>query len=416
MRIVQLANFYTPSSGGLRVAVDRLGAGYREHGHETTLIVPGPASRERPGLIQIAAPKLPNGSGYRVILSRRAVLRALADAKPDLIEVHDKILQHWVSVWARTLRIPVIAVSHERLDITLRHFVSKPLAALVPTFARRLAIRALDECDRLVVCSEFAADEFRHLGADNGALRVVPLGVDLDQFRPMPVDRSATNCSVTKNHSATQNHCAAEDQSAAEAGGAQPIELITVSRLSAEKRPDLAISTLAELHRRGVPARLTLVGKGPQERRLRRQVAEIAKGANHSRGNDARCGRSIGPLDVRFAGYVRPATRVAELFSAADVALVPGPAETFGLAALEALACGTPTVAVRSAGAAEIANIDQRAGRAAAADPVSFADAVSALLATDAASRRRAAREVAEQFTWARTVTSMINIQAELVE
>ncbi|MGY5138988.1 glycosyltransferase, partial [Streptomyces nigrescens] len=42
LRIVRIANFVTPASGGLRTALRELGAGYRAAGHEPVLIVPGP--------------------------------------------------------------------------------------------------------------------------------------------------------------------------------------------------------------------------------------------------------------------------------------------------------------------------------------------------------------------------------------
>ncbi|HEX8864214.1 MAG TPA: alpha-(1-2)-phosphatidylinositol mannosyltransferase, partial [Lentzea sp.] len=41
MRIVQLANFYGPKSGGLRTALHHLGTGYVSAGHEVVLVVPG---------------------------------------------------------------------------------------------------------------------------------------------------------------------------------------------------------------------------------------------------------------------------------------------------------------------------------------------------------------------------------------
>ena len=49
-------------------------------------------------------------------------------------------------------------------------------------------------------------------------------------------------------------------------------------------------------------------------------------------------------LPVRFAGHITDRDDVAALLASADVAVAPGPVETFGLAALEALACGTPVV------------------------------------------------------------------------
>jgi glycosyltransferase involved in cell wall biosynthesis len=174
---------------------------------------------------------------------------------------------------------------------------------------------------------------------------------------------------------------------------ARPIRLIAVGRLSAEKRPDLAVSTLAELHRRGVPAELTLLGSGPWEPRLRRQAAGMA---------------------VRFAGHLSPSSRVAAAIIDCDIALVPGPAETFGLAALESLACGVATVVVRGVGTAEVIDLDRRAGRAVEPDPASFADAVCDLAAADGQKRAAAARALAERFTWARTVESMRAVQAEV--
>ncbi|MDQ1690749.1 MAG: alpha,6-mannosyltransferase [Pseudonocardiales bacterium] len=377
MRVVQLANFYSPTSGGLRVAVDRLGAGYRAQGIDTTLIVPGPATSHRPGLIQLAAPRLPNGSGYRVIVSRRAVLRALAASRPDLIEVHDKVLQHWLWDWSRRHRVPVVAVSHERLDATLGYLLPRVPAGLLARAANRIAGRTAAECDRLVVCSAFAAAEFGGHDPAGRRLRQIALGVDLEQFRPA-VHRSER----AAQHTATPT-----------GDPARSIRLIAVGRLSAEKRPDLAVSTLAELHRRGVPAELTLLGSGPWEPRLRRQAAGMA---------------------VRFAGHLSPSSRVAAAITDCDIALVPGPAETFGLAALESLACGVATVVVRGAGTAEVIDLDRRAGRAVEPDPASFADAVCDLAAADGQKRAAAARALAERFTWARTVESMLAVQAEV--
>ncbi len=51
-----------------------------------------------------------------------------------------------------------------------------------------------------------------------------------------------------------------------------------------------------------------------------------------------------GPGRSRFAGFLPDRSDLAALLASADVAIAPGPAETFGLAGLEALACGTPVV------------------------------------------------------------------------
>ncbi|HEY2043393.1 MAG TPA: glycosyltransferase [Jatrophihabitans sp.] len=359
-KIVQLANFYSPTSGGLRVAVDALRNGYVAAGSSTTLIIPGRRSHSCDGVVEIAAPKLPTSSGYRVIVSRRAVLDALDHADPDLVEVHDKLLQRWAWQWAQRRHRPLVAFSHERLDATLGEFLPRLGAGPRERLVEFVNSRALGDCDRLVTCSAFAAAEF----PASAKIRTVPLGVDLDRFRPV-----------------------------ATAGSNVAVQLVSVGRLSPEKRPDIAIGAVAALLSRGVRAELTMLGSGPWESRLRRQA---------------------GSLPVRFLGFCAP-EQVAEHLAVADISLACGPAETFGLAALEALACGTPTVTVLGAATADFVSLDPAAGRAVAANSQAFADAVLELLVVPVPTRRRAARAVAERFSWKHTIDAMRDLQAELL-
>src|SRR6201985_518230 len=100
----------------------------------------------------------------------------------------------------------------------------------------------------------------------------------------------------------------------------------------------------------GIDARLVVVGDGPLRARLQRQAARL-------------------PVD--FTGFVSDRHSVAELLASADVALAPGPHETFGLAALESLACGTPAVVSRTSALAEILTTDS--GATAENDPRALA-------------------------------------------
>ena len=91
MRVVQVANFYGPRSGGLRTAVDRLGAEYCALGHEVYLIVPGSHPQQHvlaSGVVRMSLPAklIPFTRGYRAVLPGpvTALLHPLA---PDAIEV-----------------------------------------------------------------------------------------------------------------------------------------------------------------------------------------------------------------------------------------------------------------------------------------------------------------------------------------
>ncbi|HEY3713778.1 MAG TPA: glycosyltransferase family 4 protein [Jatrophihabitantaceae bacterium] len=366
MRIVQLANFHTPTSGGLRVAVDTLRTGYIEAGHRCTLIVPGAddgeAGNTETGAVRtLRSPKLPNGTDYRVIVRRRAVLALLDELRPDVVEVHDKVLQHWIWSWSRARRVPVVAWSHERLERTLPMLLPFVPGRVLRRATSGIAGRVGRSCDLLVACSRFAADEF----GPYAPVRIVRLGVELSAFRPrVAVDR------------------------------VDRLRLVLAARLSPEKRPDLAVDALRVLHERGVDAELTVLGHGPRHTKL----AESAAG-----------------LPVRFTGYLTDRDEVAAELSAADVALAPAPAETFGLAALEALACGTPIVAHQGAAPAEIVARYPGAGAAAAGDPVAFADAALRLAAIPRGTRRDAARRAAEAYPWSATISAMLDVHGELL-
>ena len=84
MRIVRLANFVAPRSGGLRTSLGELGAGYLAAGHEPVLIIPGRHDSDQQSaqgrVITLRAPRVPFTGGYRVLWRRRkvaALLRSL---------------------------------------------------------------------------------------------------------------------------------------------------------------------------------------------------------------------------------------------------------------------------------------------------------------------------------------------------
>lgn len=360
MRIVQIANLYSPVSGGLRTAVDMLGTGYAAAGHERALVVPGPAygrsETEHGTVVTVPGPSV--APGYRLVLDPRPVLRVLGRLRPDVVEVSDKATLTVAARWARRRGVRTVLFSHERLDAILAPRTPGwvPLEALTDRWNRRLAA----SFDAIVVTSAFAAAEFARVGAPS--LHRVPLGVDLVTFSPRaPEVRDG-------------------------------VRLVHLGRLSAEKRPDLALGAVAELVRRGVPVRLDIVGDGPCHPRLRAW-------AERDR------------LPVRFHGHVAGRPAVARMLAQADVALATCPIESFGLAVLEALACGTPVVAADRGAAHEL--LVPGAGVGVAPCPDAFADGVEEVLSLPAAERRAAARARAERYPWSTTIHGMLGVLAQ---
>lgn len=168
-------------------------------------------------------------------------------------------------------------------------------------------------------------------------------------------------------------------------GHGAAVLLVLCSRLSPEKRPGTALETLAHLRGSGVDAALVVAGEGPLRARLTTQAGAAR-------------------LPVTFLGHVPDRADLAALLATADVALAPGPVETFGLVALEALACGTPVVA--SARSALPALIGPAGGSA--HTPGEYAAAVRRILAGPVADRRAMARTRAELYTWPAAVNAFL--------
>ncbi|AHI01663.1 glycosyltransferase family 1 protein [Kutzneria viridogrisea] len=364
MRVVQLANFYGPRSGGLRTALHHLGAGYARAGHEVVLLVPGrrAASELLPtGVrrITLPAPVIPGTGGYRAVDPWR-VRALLEQVRPDRLEVSDRLTLRGMGHWASRHGVPSVVISHERLDRLLRQFL------LPGATAERVAdwanARMAASYDTVVCTTSFAREEFDRIGATN--VRRVPLGVDLREFTPRRRDRGL-RADLARGAHTLVVHC---------------------GRLSPEKHVERSVDTVARLHEEGHRVRLVVAGDGPRREALERRA---------------------GRLPVTFLGFVQSRAQVATLLASADVSLAPGPHETFGLAALEALASGTPVVVSASSALREI--VAPGCGAAVDDHAPAFATAVSELLADPEPQRRAAARARAEEFPWGSAVTGMMS-------
>ncbi|GID30623.1 GDP-mannose-dependent alpha-(1-6)-phosphatidylinositol dimannoside mannosyltransferase [Paractinoplanes brasiliensis] len=357
-----MANFVNPRSGGLRTALSHLGAGYLAAGHEPVLVVPGPAESdevtEQGRVITLPGPLMPGMGGYRVLLDRGRLSSALHALRPDRLEVSDRSTLRWLGRWAKRREVPSMMVSHESLDGLLRLFG--------PGVGRRagdlLNARTAAEHDQVVCTTRWAASEFARLGVRN--LTRVPLGVDLERFTPANQDPAMRT-----------RWCAAGD-----------VLLLHCGRLSPEKRPRRSLEALAALRRSGVPAVLVVAGGGPMRSALQSEAAD--------RG-----------LPVRFLGHLTDQVKLSSLLATVDVAMAPGPIETFGLAALEALASGTPVVVSSESALPEVIG---DAGVAAPGEGPAFAEAVRTLLSRPEPVRRSAARAQAELYPWDRSVAGFL--------
>lgn len=367
MHILQLANFYGSTSGGLRVALDELAGRYLASGAQVTTVIAGKRNRrtvDKSGrtFVELRARMLPGRmGGYRMIFNQGVVERMIELIDPDVIELSDKTTLAAAATRtagrAEVGRPPIVLISHERLDDVVHQSFSRRAAVkkAVQAFNQRLG----DRVDVIVCCSDYASQEYRAESVT--PIERIPLGVDLDVFAPGAMPHNA-----------------------------RP-QVITVVRLTVDKDPRLLVETCRTLTRRGVEHDWTVYGDGP----MRAELTELAEG-----------------LPMVFAGFEEDRRRLAGHIARADVGVSPGPCETFGLAGLELLACGTPAVVPTEGALREL--ITPEVGRACDRDPDAFADGIEALLAGDRAEGRSAARRHAEDYSWDSTARQFLALYERL--
>ena len=369
MRIVHVANFYGPSSGGIKTTLHELGRGYLKYGHEFIYIVPGPRyiKEQTPFGLKITLPSftLPASGGYQIIRSNKQLLNLLEFLNPDRIEVSDRFTLLKVGRWAKQHKVASLVFSHETLNGLVKKY-----APLIPVSMRNKFVnwhnrKLAASFDTVIATTDFAAAEFVRIKTTN--LRKVALGVDLKGFNPENRDHKLRK-ELLKGAEYLLVHC---------------------GRMSPEKEPARSVQAVSELVKAGVNVRLIIVGGGPLWNKIRQQ--------------------SLG-LPIEMLGYVASREKVASYLAAADIAIAPGPLETFCLSALESLASGTPVVASKSSAVGEILNINsiKPAGAVASDNGAEFAIAIRQLL--NKGRLRKVAREQAEKFSWANTVDAMLDV------
>jgi alpha-1,6-mannosyltransferase len=369
MRIVHVANFYGPSSGGIKTTLHELGRGYLKYGHEFIYIVPGPRyiKEQTPFGLKITLPSftLPASGGYQIIRSNKQLLNLLEFLNPDRIEVSDRFTLLKVGRWAKQHKVASLVFSHETLNGLVKKYAPLVPLALRNKFVNWHNRKLAASFDTVIATTEFAAAEFVRIKTTN--LRKVALGVDLAGFKPENRDNKLRK-ELLKGAEYLLVHC---------------------GRMSPEKEPARSVQAVSELVKAGVNVRLIIVGGGPLWNKIRKQ--------------------SLG-LPIEMLGYVASREKVAGYLAAADIAIAPGPLETFCLSALESLASGTPVVASKSSAVGEILNINsiRPAGAVASDNGADFAIAIKQLL--NKGRLRKVAREQAEKFSWANTVDAMLDV------
>ena len=303
----------------------------------------------------------------------------------DLVHAH-----YWLSAKvARTLEqrwsVPVVQMFHT-LGLVKREVMDEDIdgESDIRVEIEREAVR---KSAAIVAASEIELGELRRLYRANTArVAVIPCGVDPTVFHPI---RTAD---------------------AREKLGRDQCErlILFVGRIEQIKGIDVLLRALA-----------LLFFRRPE---LRSEVCLLVIGGALDPGDDAPETEKIIELrrlvhehrmeaNVAFVGS-REQEALALYYAAADVCAVPSLTESFGLVALEAMACGTPVVGTRVGGLQTVIEDGESGLLVPAGDYQALAEAIAQVL-TDARLRihlAHGARDRAERFTWTRVGDRMVEL------
>jgi len=260
---------------------------------------------------------------------------------------------------ARRWHVPHITMFH-----TLAYLkqLANP-AESEPALRLEMERQLIAQADRIIATtSDERSQIIRHCGAAPGQVEVIPCGVNLRRF--MPRDRWEARVQL----------------------GFQPDKplLLFVGRLDPFKGPDVFLKAAAMMQEK---AQIVIVGGNingdPEIEQLRQLACELKISRR-----------------VSFLGS-RPQEELPLIYSAADITVMPSYHESFGLAAVESLACGTPVVATRAGGLMTVVRHGET-GYLVARCPGFFAERLDSLLSEPETleSMRQAARSSVLAYSW----------------
>jgi len=325
LKIAYATDNYWPRTSGLAVSVDTFKRELEHLGDEVHVLAPdyganGDAGRTN--VHRVKAFSLPFSKEDRLAYptQRSRVYRLLDRLNPDLVHVQTEFTVAWAAwSWARSRGVPVAVTSHTFWEQYIRNY----LPAFTPRFAQWLVTTSMRrfcaQGEVVIAPTQRMAEVVAGYGATQPIV-IIPTGFEHRQFSG--IDRAGERASsfLLERHPSLR--------------GKQI--LLTVGRLGKEKNHDFLLDVFSNLALRLPEAMWLVVGDGPYRGELEERIRE--------RGLSDR---------VVITGYL-PREKVKHAFALGDIFIFGSKTETQGLVTVEAMACGTPVVAVGEMGTLDV--------------------------------------------------------------
>jgi D-inositol-3-phosphate glycosyltransferase len=306
--------------------------------------------------------------------------RALTGASYDLIHSHYWLSGRLAALFADRWGVPMVSMFHTLAQ--LKNRVAESAAEREHAVRFEIERRTMAASDRVIAATEIDRKEIvRHYGS-LAPITIIPGGVDLELFKPFPKDEARTKIGLDSSG---------------------PV-LLFVGRIQRLKGLEVLLRAFALL--KDIDGRVVVVGGQPSTVQESREISRLQHLAVR-----------LGIAErVTFGGAV-PHDRLPLYYAASDVTVMPSSYESFGLVAVESLACSTPVVATRVGGLTSIVRDGETGFLVPWRDPALFAERLRTLLGDLRLLRsmRARARASVDRYSWGRIADEHLALYDEVL-
>ncbi len=319
MKILYISDVYFPRINGVSTSIRTFVGQMQSLGHEVHLIAPDYdiATEDERWIKRIPARSIYFDPEDKLMKCQSAlqILPELQRENYDLIHVHTPFVAHYLGLrLARELNVPVVETYHTFFEDYLHHYLPWIPKRLARGIARSISRRQCNVVDAVVAPSQPMLDVLRAYGVKVAA-EVIPTGLQEHSFKEADGEVFRIKYGIPLD---------------------RPV-LLFVGRVAFEKNINFLLEMTKRLVEKYPEAILVVAGEGPAEKSLHQQAADLELHNN-----------------IKFIGYLDRNTELNACYQAADIFVFSSKSETQGLVLLEAMAQGTPVVAISELGTASI--------------------------------------------------------------
>jgi len=322
MKILLISDVYFPRVNGVSTSIKTFTEQLQMLGHGVHLIVPdygqdAHVADDEAWITRVSARSIyfdPEDKlmKYGEILR---LLPMLKTKKFDLIHIHTPFVAHYAGLkLGKLLQLPVVETYHTFFEDYLHHYLPWIPKMAARGLARFISKKQCNQVDAIVAPSQPMLDVLRTYGIKTRAA-VIATGLQASSFKEANGDAFREKYGIALQ---------------------RPM-LLYVGRVAHEKNIDFLVRVTQLLVKEMPEVLLVITGEGPAEPSLHALVK--------TRGIEK---------NVQFIGYLERHTELNACYKAADIFVFASKSETQGLVLLEAMAQGTPVVAIAELGTASI--------------------------------------------------------------